>query len=254
MISYPINMRTKKMTEQDLRIDYLAARLCSAALPSQQYRMHFLMDDFVHESDNHHDWDVWVGEGAEHNFAVFRGYRATTPLSWKDIGSMIADYFRPLPGNDLKLYAPYFAAWQRMSPAVFRATNTIHYTQAEETGTSKPWVFTGHGLGGAMAQIAAASFKPATLVTFGTPRVGGKHFAEVLDDACTHRRWLSARDQGAVIPLAGHQMHSGDLFYIAGNWKLERNPSAMMQVLDHDKWFERHGIEAYVDFIEESFK
>ena len=241
------------MTEQDLRLDYLAARLCSASYPSQQHRMDFLLDDFIHESDKSHDFDCWVGEGAEHNFAVFRGYKATTPLSWSDIGSMVVDYFRPLPGNDLKLHPPFFSLWRKMSPKVFQATNTIHYTQAEERGESKPWVFTGHGLGGAMATIAAASFKPATLVTFGTPRVGGKKFVEVVEDACTHRRWLSARDRGAMIPLGGHQMHSGDLFYIASNGTLERNPSAMMQVLDHSKWFERHGIESYVDFIEESF-
>ena len=241
------------MTEQDLRLDYLAARLCSASYPSQQHRMDFLMDSFLTESDKHHDWDCFVGEGADYNFAVFRGYKSTAPLTWREMCEMVVDYFKPLPGNDLKLYKPFFSAWQSMSPAVFRATNTIHYTQAEERGESKPWVFTGHGLGGVMATIAAASFKPATLVTFGTPRVGGKKFVEVVDDSCTHRRWLSARDRGAMIPLCGHQMHSGDLFYIASNGTLERNPSAMMQVLDHSKWFERHGIESYVDFIEESF-
>ena len=231
-----------------MRLDYLAARLCSSSYQGQQYRVGHMLDDYIHYSDESHDWDVFVGETDTYNFAVFRGYSASSVLGWRDIGKMIMNYLVPLQGNPYKLNRAYFTAWQSMSPRVYQALQTVHLTQAQNDGVCKPWVFTGFGIGAAMATIAAASYKPANLTTFSSPKVGGKKFVAEVDDACTWRNWQAASPQ-RILP--SHQLHGGDLYYIDSSGTLEINPTTTAQVFDFGKWFERHEIENFVEYIEE---
>jgi len=234
-----------------MRLDYVAARLCSSSYPPQQYRVSYLLDDYIHHSDAINDWDIFVGEGHEYNFAVFRGRGASSVLSWKEVIKACAYYFNPLRGNPYKLNRSHFEAWQQMSPKLYAAIQTVHLTQAQNDGVCKPWIFTGHALGGAMATIAAASYKPAALTTFAAPRVGGKKFVAEVEDACTWRRWVDGSDWTGMLPPRGHQLHGGDLYYIDSSGTLEINPSTKAQVFDHGKFWERHDIENYVEYIEE---
>lgn len=233
-----------------MRQDYLASRLCSAGYHDTKARTDCLLIDYIHAFGENHDWEVMVGEGVENNFAVFRGCEAGATVSWVDALKALLLSHR---GNPYGLHKDFYNAWEEVSPAVYKAVQTVHYTQTQETGKPKPWVFTGHGIGGSLAAIGAAAFKPATLVTFGAPRTGNKTFAAAVDDACNWRRWDDASDWGSMFPLAGKQMHGGDLYRIRTNGKLDINPPISDQVLDHGKWFERHDIENYVDYLEESF-
>ena len=65
----------------------------------------------------------------------------------------------------------------------------------------QPVLFTGHGLGGALATLAAARRPPETLYTFGAPRVGDEAFARTLARTAAYR-YVNCCDAVAHLPLA----------------------------------------------------
>jgi len=71
---------------------------------------------------------------------------------------------------------------------------------------------TGHSLGAAMATISATRYEPAALFTFGSPRVGGKHFIKNIK--CPHYRFMNNNDIVCRIPPAwlGFR-HHGEMIY-----------------------------------------
>ena len=71
---------------------------------------------------------------------------------------------------------------------------------------------TGHSLGAAMATIAATRYQPHELFTFGSPRVGGKHFVKNIK--CPHLRFMNNNDIVCRIPPAwlGFR-HHGEMIY-----------------------------------------
>jgi triacylglycerol lipase len=72
--------------------------------------------------------------------------------------------------------------------------------------------FTGHSLGAAMATISATRYPPTELFTFGSPRVGGKHFIKNIK--CDHYRFMNNNDIVCRIPPAwlGFR-HHGTMIY-----------------------------------------
>lgn len=75
-------------------------------------------------------------------------------------------------------------------------------------------VTTGHSLGGALATLLAADRPGAELVTFGSPRVGNRAFADLLATR-TARRFAAGCDGVAAIPWEwiGY-VHAGEERYI----------------------------------------
>lgn len=71
---------------------------------------------------------------------------------------------------------------------------------------------TGHSLGAAMATISATRYQPEELFTFGSPRVGGKHFVKNIK--CDHYRFMNNNDIVCRIPPAwlGFR-HHGEMIY-----------------------------------------
>ena len=71
---------------------------------------------------------------------------------------------------------------------------------------------TGHSLGAAMATISATRYTPEELFTFGSPRVGGKHFIKNIK--CDHYRFMNNNDIVCRIPPAwlGFR-HHGEMIY-----------------------------------------
>ena len=71
---------------------------------------------------------------------------------------------------------------------------------------------TGHSLGAAMATISATRYQPTELFTFGSPRVGGKHFIKNIK--CPHYRFMNNNDIVCRIPPAwlGFR-HHGEMIY-----------------------------------------
>ncbi len=74
-------------------------------------------------------------------------------------------------------------------------------------------VFTGHSLGAAVATIAAASHPGSLLVSFGSPRVGDRGFAQLFDGRAV-RRYVDCTDLVTAIPpaLVGYAHVGADLY------------------------------------------
>lgn len=215
-----------------------------------------MLDNFVHIKGEEHDCDVYVGEGYEHNFIVFRGTETGESVSWKDIWTNLKFSLAQVPDNRYQLHRGFFAAWQEVSPLVFASSHTLQAQQVWEDGKFKPFVITGHSLGAAMALLAAATFKPAECVTFGGPRVGGRFFVEEVEDACQLRRWVNAGDWCPRLPppVLGYR-HAGELHLLTRTGGYWVNPPRSLLVgeviRDAFNRRERHDIEAYVERLEE---
>jgi hypothetical protein len=77
-------------------------------------------------------------------------------------------------------------------------------------------LFTGHSLGAAMATLAASLLRPASLYTFGCPRVGDQAFVDVLGGLDNHR-YVDCSDLVARVPPAGmlgYVHMPGEIYYI----------------------------------------
>ena len=85
-------------------------------------------------------------------------------------------------------------------------------------------VITGHSLGAAMATVLAASLKDATLVTFGSPRVGSAEFAAAFAGRAV-RRYVDCLDTVARVPPAflGFR-HVAAMIYIDRKGGVHGNP------------------------------
>lgn len=85
-----------------------------------------------------------------------------------------------------------------------------------------PVLYTGHGVGGALATLAASRRPPETLYTFGAPPVGDKAFAAALgrkEGGTVAYRYINCCDAVAHLPPAAYQP-VGKLRYIDSNGRL----------------------------------
>jgi predicted lipase len=79
-------------------------------------------------------------------------------------------------------------------------------------------VFTGHSLGGALATLCGASVKDeipdlhVSVITFGSPRVGNKQFAEVFKAVDVSIRCVNGSDVVTMMPNWGYEHVNGELF------------------------------------------
>ena len=116
---------------------------------------------------------------------------------------------------------------------------------------------TGHSLGAAMATISATRYQPTALFTFGSPRVGGKHFIKNIK--CPHYRFMNNNDIVCRIPPAwlGFR-HHGEMIYFDCDGNKASNPSwrdffkGVAQSWKRWKFFDGvvdHGMPIYVQAI-----
>ncbi len=130
-------------------------------------------------------------------------------------------------------------------------------------GTDKQITFTGHSLGGAMAQLAASRYcrqydNPVECRTYGSPRVGDKAWAAT--QQFTHLRYVNNNDIVPDLPPELlHYKHYGFLYYISSDGYIYNFPTR--RVLRRDKilgWLKAisrfrlfdgiqdHGIDQYI--------
>jgi triacylglycerol lipase len=127
--------------------------------------------------------------------------------------------------------------------------------------------FTGHSLGGAMAQLAAGrcdlAHIPATpraVVTFGSPRIGNQRY--VASNRVEHVRWVNNNDIVTTVPpMWLRYRHRGNRIYIASDGTIRDRVTKRDRV--RDQWqgfwaalkrrkvdhFADHAIAAYVAHI-----
>ncbi len=87
-----------------------------------------------------------------------------------------------------------------------------------------PCFFTGHSMGGALAQLAATRFKPQAVYCFGSPRVGNGGYADMMR-AIPIYRIVNNRDIVAMLPPASQILQfrpAGRLVYICAQGRLHQ--------------------------------
>ncbi len=118
---------------------------------------------------------AFVAAGPDYAVLSFRG---TEPDDWDDVRT--DGDFRFAPGQTGNVHKGFTDAldqiWSQLKPAL-----------EELVRLPVPLLFTGHSLGGALAQLAAARISPDCVYTFGSPKVGDHTFAGSLEAIPIHR-------------------------------------------------------------------
>jgi hypothetical protein len=114
------------------------------------------------------------------------------------------------------------------------AGHVDHWLRAYE---GQPLVITGHSLGAAMATITAARIAGATLVTFGSPRVGNAAFRTAFAGRPVHR-YVDCCDMVTTVPPAVGYGHLDSELYIDRTGRLLSAPPGWRQRMK-DKWAAR---------------
>lgn len=166
------------------------------------------------------------------DFSVL-AFRGTTDLAdWKTNANAVRGLWHVSPtpmarasGPAVWVHEGFLGAWNAVSRDVRRAVDAL----PPDVGL----YITGHSLGGALAQIAAAALERDSLAacyTFGSPRVATAGFDEAVK--CPHYRVVNDWDLVPGAPLAspwGYQ-HGGDPRLLPGG-----SASAAIAVLRRDR-------------------
>lgn len=108
-------------------------------------------------------------------------------------------------------------------------------------------LFTGHSLGAAMATLAASLQPPASLYTFGSPRVGNEDFVAAIEGSgLDNRRYVDCCDLVARVPPEGllGYAHIGNPYYIdLGRAIQQRDPD--------DPYIAQDQSRAEVEYLEQ---
>ena len=129
-------------------------------------------------------------------------------LSGIDPGTFIKSaskllYYNHKVTNDKGIYIPFINRAVEVAKIISQYSN--QYTT----------VYIGHSLGGAILTALSAYIKPQMLITFGSPKVGNKHFVRVLDEVkLSHFRFTCCNDDIIMLPLVPTLCHHGVEIYI----------------------------------------
>jgi len=146
-------------------------------------------------------------------YVAFRGTQAG---KWRDLLSDLNAKLEPFAG-ETKVHLGFLKAYRSLE-------RQIGDWLAENA--AGPLIATGHSLGAAMATVMAAAHPEATLVTFGSPRVGNAAFAAGFAGR-TVRRYVDCADFVTTVPpeLIGY-IHIGEPLYIDQKGGLHEAPPA----------------------------
>jgi hypothetical protein len=104
-------------------------------------------------------------------------------------------------------------------------------------------LFTGHSLGAALATLASSLQKPRALYTIGSPRVGDRAFADLLQTLDNHR-YVDCCDLVTRVPpeVLGYAHIPGKIHYIDFN-------RAVQQLYPNDPYIDRDRTQAEEDYL-----
>lgn len=146
-------------------------------------------------------------------------FRGTQPRSLEDIGVDINAGFAPWGDNGGQVHRGFRAAFE----GVREPLENWKTSAGIDVGKL---VVCGHSLGGALATLAASRWKPAHLVTIGSPRVGDSAFCATLNKP-GHQRIFNCCDLVArVPPRIGYEHSEPSLFIGADGAGAMPNPGA----------------------------
>ena len=185
--------------------------------------------------------DFFDREGAQF-FAAANPSRATAIVSFRGTTRGLGDIL-----TDLKTWPKNWRAGGRVHAGFCDAFERHHADLSSWLAAHRERsIVTGHSLGGALATLAASVFKPARLVTFGTPRVGDHEFARTLNDVdCL--RYVDCCDIVTRLPpeVLGFR-HCGKLRYIDRSGTIHIDPTADLMKEDsrpaRSEYFHDHAL------------
>lgn len=160
-------------------------------------------------------------------------FRGTQP---DDLNDLLSDLnFPPVdwPESSGRVHAGFARAARSLLPAVRQwladtGTNTDPTPHTPDT-----LMITGHSLGAAMATLAAATLKPALLVTLGCPRVGNAAFANALAASVPGTRYVDCADIVTQVPPAVlDYTHAYPPRYITAQGELVDQPTEAQMAAD----------------------
>jgi triacylglycerol lipase len=160
---------------------------------------------------------AFLAESGELIALSFRGTK--TERNW--ITDLTIDFLHPDGANEkLSVHRGFYEAFCQLADSGL--TKAIEAAKKKSSGRTPIYV-TGHSLGGALAQIAAAKFgddQIAACYTFGSPRVGNSYF-DLWVKAPSYRV-VNHADIVPQLPLPIGYRHSGDPRYLPE--KIEGSP------------------------------
>ncbi|MFI9012298.1 lipase family protein [Actinosynnema sp. NPDC053489] len=168
---------------------------------------------------------------------VVTAFRGTEPARLRDWLSDTTTPPRPGPAKTGLVHYGFAEALRAVFPSVLRAVEELR--DDERT----IW-FTGHGLGGALAMLAAARlhFEDPRLAargvyTFGQPRTCDKSLADAYDKALAGRtfRVVNNNDVVARVPPAPPFHHVAALRHIDSTGRVRESAPAVSGLLDRGK-------------------
>ncbi|MEM1443550.1 MAG: lipase family protein [Verrucomicrobiota bacterium] len=134
-------------------------------------RTPFVEELSIHKTGNHVSiYRREDGDGG--TILCFRGTNKTRqwimnavirPHGWKR-------FLRADESEDAFVHSGFYVFFKRVWPKIWPVLETL----------PRPWVFTGHSLGGALATIAGVIARPEVVCTFGAPKVGNAEFYQLL--------------------------------------------------------------------------
>ena len=158
--------------------------------------------EFITSSD---DTQVYVCKVGDTVHVTFRGTSSIQDVL-KDL-----DIKRTRITGKIKVHKGFYTQFQSVQIKLTKSLIKL-------TENAKRIIFTGHSLGGALAQIAAAYYGDVfedlfvTCYTFGSPRVGNSHFVEWFSkNVDEHVRVVNEFDPVPMIPTMFYWKHANDI-------------------------------------------
>ena len=109
---------------------------------------------------------AFISTSESHLFLVFRGTEEIADIK-ADLRYVKVDF----PGGG-RVHVGFYTAFRKVEDAIAAGLKKHQ---------DKPWIFTGHSLGAALALLAAATWKPEAVYMYGCPRMGNKAFVGTID-------------------------------------------------------------------------
>jgi|GEM_PF-636285 len=145
----------------------------------------------IHKTGNHASIFLWKSDsGKKGTVLCFRGTKKLRqwimnmlfrPHNW--------ERFRKPDDTDAAfVHSGFYVFFKRVWPLL----------QEELEQCPRPWIFTGHSLGGALATIAGIVAEPESVYTFGSPKAGNRAFADL---AAEEARFYHIRNSDDIVPL-----------------------------------------------------
>ena len=173
--------------------------------------------------------------GAE-AFAARRSTDATTLLSFRgtqpdNFEDLIADLRANLvawPESAGRVHDGFAVAVRALRPQI------LQWIDSTKPDLGR-LILTGHSLGAAMATLAASIWRPAWLVTIGSPRVGDAAFVETVTPKYSVRFVDCCDAVTEVPPEIGGYVHIKDYKYLTRDAEIVENPNAKVVQSDRSR-------------------